>query len=757
MSDKNVRQIFQASSPTRWKSFIWSFRVFIISLLVVAGFVITDIFIMPKLIDKNKIYHKVIDPTAALSFSNRENEDLHNLKKDLKRANTPPCCSRYGNKKINLTVKDFPMDTTVSWMKKPGHEKELVLTFDDGPDARYTPAVLDILKKENVKAAFFVLGVNAEDNIPLLRRLAEEGHDIGNHTFTHPNLNHISARRVLVEMRANKRLIECITGRSTILYRPPFSEDGTEKIGQQVLPVIFSRHEHYIRIGDPIDSKDWMEESTSDSIMKHIERTFHLGNFILMHDGGGKREATVEALPRIIKYYRSKGYKFVSMSEFLGVNHDVLNPPLKHDTDRFLSYSNLIIAHIVYYSSSVLFPFFFIGIILSIGRMFFVGTFAYIEFKRSKKIGPSQFSTATPLVSIIVPAYNEEVNVISSLENLLKSDYPNFEIVFVDDGSKDKTYQLVKEAFENHPKVMVNTKPNGGKSSALNYGIDKARGDYFVCIDADTQLQYDAISQLMKYFINDKVGAVAGNVKVGNANNIITKWQSIEYITSQNFDRRAFDYFNCITVIPGAIGVFKREAMLEAGKFDVDTLAEDCDLTIRILRKGYVVKNCTEAIAMTEAPESVKQFMKQRFRWTFGIMQTFWKHKDACFNPKFKGLGLLALPNFLIYSLFIPMLTPLSDILMIIAIATGNGKMIIIYYFAFFIVEVSGAIMAFSFEKEKIGVLWLMLLQRIIYKYILWIVLMKAFLKAIKGELQGWGVLKRTGSVGAAPAAKAAA
>src|SRR6185437_15692417 len=162
-------------------------------------------------------------------------------------------------------------------------------TFDDGPDARYTPAILDILKKENVKAAFFVLGVNGEDNIPLLRRLAEEGHDIGNHTFTHPNLNHINARRALIEMRANKRLIECITGKSTILYRPPFSEDGVEQIGQQVLPVVFSKHEHYIRIGDPIDSKDWMEESTSDSIMKHIDKTFHLGNFILMHDGGGNR------------------------------------------------------------------------------------------------------------------------------------------------------------------------------------------------------------------------------------------------------------------------------------------------------------------------------------------------------------------------------------------------------------------------------------------------------------------------------------
>jgi cellulose synthase/poly-beta-1,6-N-acetylglucosamine synthase-like glycosyltransferase len=187
--------------------------------------------------------------------------------------------------------------------------------------------------------------------------------------------------------------------------------------------------------------------------------------------------------------------------------------------------------------------------------------------------------------------------------------------------------------------------------------------------------------------------------------------------------------------------------MLEAGKFDVDTLAEDCDLTIRILRNGHEVRYASDSVAMTEAPESLKQFIKQRFRWTFGIMQTFWKHKDACFNPKYKGLGLLALPNFLIFQLLIPILTPLADILMIASIVSGNGALIMLWYCIFLGVELMGALMAFSFEKEKKGKLWLMLLQRIIYKYLMWYVLMKSITKAIKGELIGWGILKRTGSV----------
>ena len=250
---------------------------------------------------------------------------------------------------------------------------------------------------------------------------------------------------------------------------------------------------------------------------------------------------------------------------------------------------------------------------------------------------------------IVVPCYNEEAvlpesskQFLGKLKSLIKAKKiaDGSRIIFVDDGSKDQTFSVVENAFKNNDKVKVISKANGGKASALNFGIQQSNAEFVVCIDADTQLKKDAVTQLIRtFYLQNKpqeIGAVAGNVKIGNEINMITKWQSIEYITSQNFDRRAFNLLNCITVVPGAIGAFRREAILEVGGFTTDTLAEDCDLTMKLHKAGYVVENCNDAISYTEAPETLKQFLKQRLRWSFGILQSFWKHKDAIFRKEYK-------------------------------------------------------------------------------------------------------------------------
>jgi cellulose synthase/poly-beta-1,6-N-acetylglucosamine synthase-like glycosyltransferase len=362
--------------------------------------------------------------------------------------------------------------------------------------------------------------------------------------------------------------------------------------------------------------------------------------------------------------------------------------------------------------------------------------------------------TNYPLVSIIVPAYNESVNAVNSVNNLLKTNWPNTEIIFVDDGSKDGTYEKIHDAFQHHSRVKVFTKPNGGKASALNFGIKESKAEYVICIDADTHLHPDAIPKMMRHFMaddrNKKVGAVAGNVKVGNLVNMLTRWQSIEYITSQNFDRKAFAWLNAITVVPGAIGAFRKQAIEDAGGFTTDTLAEDCDLSVRILRQGYTIANEYEALAFTEAPESVTMFIKQRFRWSFGVMQTFWKHRQVLFNKEYKALGWAAFPNILLFQFIIPAFAPVADIFMLIGILTGNAGHILLYYGLFMLVDVAVSVLAFHFEKEKKSRLLWLLPQRLIYRWLMLVVLFKAFLKAIKGELQGWGVLKRTGRVQAA-------
>ncbi len=642
-----------------------------------------------------------------------------------------------------------------------GPKHKLILTFDDGPSEEYTPKILNILEKEKVPATFFVVGINAENNIPLLQRIYKDGYEIGNHTFTHNNIAKMSPERAELEMKTTRLLIECVTGHSTILFRAPYNADSEPQTYEEIEPIARSKKDNYITVGESIDPQDWEEKNTNaDSIFNRVVRIAEKdsANIILLHDAGGvTRQATVDALPRIIKYFRDKGCVFTTVADLMGKTKEDVMPKVKQDWKMQF---NFLFAETVYWASHILFALFIGGILLSIARTVFMAVLASIQLRREKKNPPPPLSSF-PAVSIIVPGYNEEVNAVRTVSSLLQQDYPNLQILFIDDGSKDATYKVVSEAFQNVPNVQVHTKENGGKASALNYGIQLSTTDYLVCIDADTQLKKDAVSQLMKKFDlptekdpGGKVGAVAGNVKVGNEVNMITRWQSIEYITSQNFDRRAFDLLNCITVVPGAIGAFKRDAVLKAGAFTTDTLAEDCDLTMRLHINGYKVTNCSEALSYTEAPETMKQFMKQRFRWSFGVIQSFWKHRKALFNPKYKNFGMIALPNILIFQMVLPLLAPLADLILVLSlVAAGFGVIpaslahIVLYYVIFILIDMAGAAMAFAFEKEDYKKLVWLIPQRLIYRQLMYYILLKSFNKAIKGELQGWGVLKRTGNV----------
>lgn len=628
--------------------------------------------------------------------------------------------------------------------------KKVVLTFDDGPDPDYTPRILDILKRENVPAAFFVVGVMAEKNIQILKREFDEGYEIGNHTFFHPDISTVSLSRVNLELNATRRLIESVTGRSTILFRPPFNADAEPTTLAEVIPVAESRRQNYINIGESIDPWDWQPGVTADSIIARTIRYHDKGSMILLHDAGGDtREETVKALPEIIHYFKSHGYQFTTIADVLHKSKDDLMPPIRDDANSGITgslYNMFIVGYFL--GNWFIMYLFFSAIFLAIGRIVLIGVLALRQYSEDKKTTPARL--ANPVlspVSIIVPAYNEEVTAIKTIESLLKLDYPLLEIIFVDDGSKDTTFAVVDAAYGNHPLVKVLTKPNGGKASALNFGIERSSHDFLVCIDADTQLKDDAIFHLMTYFTDDEIGAVAGTVKVGNETNMITRWQSIEYITAQNMDRRAFDLLNSITVVPGAIGAFRKEAIFKAGGFTYDTLAEDCDLTMRILKQGYIVRNCAEAIAYTEAPERLDALLKQRFRWSFGVIQSFWKNRDALFNKKYKFFGMVGMPNILIFQIVLPLFSPLADLLMIIGLFSDKPGKILFYYVAFIVIDCIVAAIAFWMEKENYKKLFYIIPQRFIWRQLMYYVLFKSIRKAVKGELSGWGVLKRTGNV----------
>jgi len=656
-------------------------------------------------------------------------------------------------------------------IRRYGHaEKKIVLTFDDGPDPVYTPQILDILQEEKVPGTFFVVGIMAEQNMGILLREYNLGHEIGNHTFFHPDMSKMGPERVNFELNATRKIIESVTGHSTILFRPPYNADAEPTTSAEILPVVQSRDQNYINIGESIDPQDWQPGITADQIFDAVVKQQALGNVLLLHDAGGNRAATVEALPRIIKYFKTHGYEFATIGQLIGKKREELMPAVQLNSSDFISSGDDLFLRAFSYGTLALNFIFILAIILAILRSVFIAVLAIKQKIDAKKERVLLLQDPDMKVSVIIPAYNEEITVVQTINSLLKTDYKQVEFIFVDDGSKDNTVELVKANFGHLPQIKIFTKPNGGKASALNYGIGHSTADFVICIDADTQLKTDAITELMRYFYEDEIAAVAGTVKVGNKNNLITNWQSIEYITAQNMDRRAFDILNTITVVPGAIGAFRKQVMEEVGGFTRDTLAEDCDLTMRILRAGYEVRNCDTAIAYTEAPETVNMLLKQRFRWSFGVMQSFWKNRKTLFNKKYGYFGMVGMPNILIYQIILPLFSPLADFFMLLSIITGifslssvnslsiegvksllslhNGfGQVFFYYCIFILVDLLFAGIAFRMEKESYKKLLYIIPQRFYWRQLMYLVLFRSVRKALKGELEGWGTLKRTGNV----------
>ena len=637
-------------------------------------------------------------------------------------------------------------------ISKVGKEdKTVVLSFDDGPDETYTPKILDILEQEHIPASFFVIGINAERNLPLLQRMARSGYEIGNHTTLHPDLTKVSPRRLFFELNTCRRIIESITGRSTIMFRPPYNADSEPDKPEELRPIALAEQQHYYTIGESIDPLDWQAGVTPQQILHRIQQQQDLGNIILLHDAGGDRSATVAALPGIIKYYKQRGYRFVTISQLLHKPDSELMPAAP--VQRFTLLTDRSLAELIYYGQHALGWLFLIGIVLATLRVLLLAVLAV----RQKRQQPATTAPYRGLVSVIVPAYNEELNAIRTVESLLASTYTDLDIVFVDDGSRDQTYERVRTYFADNTRVQVLTKINGGKASALNVGLAHARGEVVVCIDADTQLYPDAIERLVSSFTDPTIGAVAGTVQVGNVRNWLTRFQSIEYTTSQNFDRRAYEMLNCITVVPGAIGAFRLDVVLAIGGFTTDTLAEDCDLTIRILRAGYHVRTCNEAVAVTEAPETLPMLIKQRVRWCYGVMQTVWKHRDLLFRRGKAGasdtaLGWLALPSLVLFQFGFPLLTLVAEAQFALSLVTGTWSVVLAYFVGFLFIDALVAILAYRLEGRSLRPLIWLFPQRLVWRYLLFWVLLRSYGNAIRGEVASWGVLKRTGQVVLQPA-----
>jgi cellulose synthase/poly-beta-1,6-N-acetylglucosamine synthase-like glycosyltransferase/peptidoglycan/xylan/chitin deacetylase (PgdA/CDA1 family)/spore germination protein YaaH len=658
--------------------------------------------------------------------------------------------SKNGERTIQLDPQGLIQKETYLSLPKPFEivrygkpkKKEIVLTFDDGPDPKYTPQILDILDKNHIKGAFFIVGENAELHPELIDRMFKEGHEIGSHTFTHPNIASTTPFQTKMELNANQRLFEEITGHSMNLFRPPYEADAEPSTRSELLPIIRAQDMGYTMVGELIDPNDWKKPS-SNEIVKRVLKQLPNGNVILLHDAGGDRSNTVKALPQIIKELKKRGYTFTTVAHLIGKTNSQIMPPV-HSDNPYLVYDKAVFK-VIQGIRNGLTALFYSAILLGILRLivFIFLSRRQVKMDKETKIDPD----FTPFVSVVIAAYNEEKVIGKTIDSILSSDYPYFEVLIVDDGSKDETAAVVQESYKNHPIVRLIKKPNGGKSSAVNLGFKEANGEIVVALDADTLIAENAISLLVNHFKNEKVAAVSGNVKVGNKGNLLTNWQHIEYVTGFNLERRAFAALNCITVVPGAIGAWRKTSVEEAGFFKEDTLAEDTDITLTLLRQGKKIEFEEKAYAYTEVPEDIKSLAKQRYRWVYGTLQCLWKHRAALFNKKYHSLGFIGLPNMWLFQYIYQTISPIADLLFIIALFGEHPGKAAIGFILFYLLDFATSLYAFRLEKEDPKPLASLFLQRILYKQLMTYVVIKSILSAIKGVTVGWNKLKRKGNV----------
>ncbi len=643
--------------------------------------------------------------------------------------------------------------------------RRIALTFDDGPDPDWTPRILSVLERAHVPATFFVIGENALEHPEIVRRIVGDGSEIGNHSYTHPNMAEVSPLGNMLELNATQRLIEAYTGRSTRLFRAPYFGDAEPTTADELLPAALAQQQGYTIVGLHVDPGDWRTPGVQTIIDQTIRQVHgakpdRSTNVILLHDGGGRRDQTVAALPVIIARLQAQGYHFVTVSQLAGLPRDAVMPPVK-GTDLLAVRADVgffIVLATIGYALRWLF---FFAIALGIMRAVFLTALALLG-RRAGDRAPR--GAPQPPVSVIIPAYNEETVIVASVARVLASDYPALELIVADDGSKDATSALVARHYGDDPRVRLMTLTNGGKASALNRALAQASGTIVIALDADTHFMPDTIAKLVRWFANPRVGAVAGNARVGNRINLVTRWQAIEYVTAQNVERRALDALKAITVVPGAVGAWRREALDAVGGYPEDTLAEDQDLTIAIQRAGWWVEYDVEAIALTEAPETLRALAKQRYRWSFGTLQCLWKHRAVIAQGRPRGLAWFGMPQAWLFQIVFAALSPIIDLALVVSTAdtairihqhgwaqTQSDVLRMALFWALFVsIDLLAGWIAYRLEptRQRFPAL-LMILQRFVYRQLMYGVVIRSIHAALRGQVVGWGKLARTGTVSA--------
>jgi cellulose synthase/poly-beta-1,6-N-acetylglucosamine synthase-like glycosyltransferase/peptidoglycan/xylan/chitin deacetylase (PgdA/CDA1 family) len=625
--------------------------------------------------------------------------------------------------------------------------RRIALTFDDGPDPRWTPAIADTLTRLHVPATFFAVGEHVVENPGVVADLHRDGFGLGNHTFSHADLVSAGDLRDL-QISLTESAISGAAGVRPRFVRPPYSATpGTVDPEQERAYTEIARHGYVIALAN-YDAEDWRRPGV-DEIVRNATPPGRRGGIVLMHDGGGDRSETVAALERLVPELRARGFEFVGLNRLLGASRSQTDPPATRGQrvrgDMLIA--SLTAARLLTdVLSALLIP---IAILAILRALAVVGLARLHATRQRRQPQPAGFQ---PPVSIVVPAYNEAAGIEQTVRSLAASDYPEFEVVVVDDGSTDGTGDLV--GLLGLSRVRVIREPNRGKAEALNAGVAAARHDLVAAVDADTVFEPDTLTALVRPFADPGVGAVAGNTKVGNRRSLLGLWQHLDYITGFNLDRRLYDVLGCMPTVPGAVGAFRRSALAEIGGFSSDTLAEDTDVTIALGRRGWKVAYAEDARGFTETPASLGGLWRQRYRWSFGTMQSVWKHRRALLRRSEGPIGTIGLPYLILFQIALPLLAPLIDIFALYGILFLNPIPVLAYWLAFNLLLLLQGAYAFHLDRERPWPLIALPLQTFVYRQLMYLVVLQSVASAVQGLRLRWQHVERSGDVEVIKAAR---
>lgn len=621
--------------------------------------------------------------------------------------------------------------------------RRIALTFDDGPDPRWTPQILRVLHSFGVTGTFFMVGSQAARHPDVVRLVDHQGSEIANHTFTHTALSSGPTWQRRVQIQFTEAVLVGITGRYPRFIRPPYSAttDAVTPHDDRSLADL-AGHRYLIALAD-YDSLDWGRPGVRQIVANAMPRHGR-GGIIMFHDGGGNRSQTVAALGVLIPRLQAAGYRFVPIRDLMGMSADQAEP-------RAGGWQH---ARSIVFLWAVRLAFWMTGFLglLIVGagvlvavRLLVVLPTAWVHVRRTRRGPPA--AAYRPTVAVIVPAFNEEVGIAKAVVSLAGSTYPDLEIVVVDDGSTDATASIVEGLAL--PQVRLVRRANGGKAAALTAGILHTDADIVVMVDGDTVFEADTITRLVQPLADPEVAAVSGNTKVGNRSSILGRWQHIEYVIGFNLDRRMYQVFRSTPTVPGAIGAFRRSVIEVVGGVPGDTLAEDTDLALAIGRLGHRVVYAEDALAWTEAPSNLSGLWRQRYRWSFGTMQAIWKHKGALVSrdPRDRRIGRRALPYMVLFQYLLPMIAPLIDIYALYSLVFTDAILAIGAWLAFNAAQLVIGVVAFRLDREPLQPLLALPLQQFVYRQLMYLVVIESAISALVGARASWKNIPRTGDV----------